>query len=602
MVVVLRHPGSGGVTFRIASKQDCEIYEGARVVLLEKRKSLAMKWHNDPVPDEPLVKERPSPNARGLSGLVPYKIETWGDLFNVRQQLALVTFADKLRLAHAQIVSDGANTEFAKAVTTYLALALDKLAVRLCALTRWRADTRWYEAPFGRPALAMVWDFCEVNPFSEFVNAWDLESTASVLDSLARTNPSVSPSCSVTHGSATHLPWPAEYFDAVLTDPPYYDNVPYSDLADFFYVWLKRTVGDLYPDLFSTPLTPKSGEIVWHQRHGGSYEAGKDFFEKEITNAFLELNRVLKPNGIAVIVFGHKTTEAWEKIITALLKAGLYMASSWPIHTEMRARLNAQETASLASSIYMICRKRTSREVGEFPKVRIEIEQRARQRLNKFWGENVRGADFFMSAIGPAVEVFGRYESVEKLSGEKVEVKELLEYVEKVVSEFALEHILGSAELGGVDPETRFYLLWRWTYNSARVAFDEARKLATAVGTELTALWGEGRFVKKEKEFVRAQGPTEREKDKKFMNQVAFNTMVDALQRACIYWEHGERKQLKEHLAQTYGANNAFWRIAQNIADVLPDGEKEKQLLQGLLNAPEARDKAPASSGRLFSE
>src|SRR5713101_4766378 len=152
----------------------------------------------------------------------------------------------------------------------------------------------------------------------------------------------------------------------------------------------------------------------------------------------------------------------------------------------MRARLNAQESASLASSIYMVCRKRTASEIGEFPRVRQEIEARIRERLDDFWKAGIRGADFFMSAIGPAVEVFGRYERVEKLSGETVEVKELLDHVEKVVSEFALERILGSAELGGVDPDTRFYLLWRWTYNSARVPFDEARKLANAVGTELT--------------------------------------------------------------------------------------------------------------------
>jgi adenine-specific DNA methylase len=250
----------------------------------------------------------------------------------------------------------------------------------------------------------------------------------------------------------------------------------------------------------------------------------------------------------------------------------------------------------------MVCRKRTAKEIGEFPKVRQDTEKRVRERLDKFWTEGIQGADFFMSAIGPAVEVFGRYERVEKLSGEKVEVRELLEYVRRVVSEYALEHILGTAELGGVDPETRFYLLWRWTYNHTRVPFDEGRKLATAVGTELTAMWGPGQLVSKENEFIRVLGPKDREKDKKFLNQVGFNTMVDALHRACIHWERGERRQLKDHLGQTYGANNVFWRVAQNIADVLPAGDKEKQLLQGLLNIPEARSQTPAGTGKLFTE
>jgi putative DNA methylase len=464
-------------------------------------------------------------------------------------------------------------------------------------LTRWRSDALSFERAFDRQALPMIWDFGELNPLADVRGCWDIDFISACITHFAA---AAAVPATVVQGTATSLPWPDSSFDAVLTDPPYYDNVPYSDLSDFFYVWLKRSVGNLYPELFATPLTPKSEEIVWHQRHGGSYEAGKKFFEQEILRAFREIRRILKPDGIAVVVFAHKTTEAWEVILNAFLTAGIYMTGSWPIYTEMETKVNAQGTASLMSSIYMVCRKRTSKDIGEFPKVKLDIENRVRQKLEKFWNEGIRGADFFMSAIGPAVEVFGRYERVEKLSGETVTVAELLDYVETVVSEFALERILGSAELSGIDPETRFYLLWRWTYNSSRVAFDEAHKLAAAVGTELTALWGDGGFVRKEKEFVRALGPVEREKDTKFMHQVGFNTMVDAIHRGCIYWEQGEQRQLKDHLAQTFGSNNAFWRVAQNIADVLPDGDKEKQLLQGLLNTPEARGKATASTGKLF--
>ncbi len=226
----------------------------------------------------------------------------------------------------------------------------------------------------------------------------------------------------VQQGSATELPYPDNFFDAVLTDPPYYDNVNYSALSDFFYVWLKRTVGDLYPELFATPLTPKSEEIVQDPNRQNGRESARAFFEQRLTQAFRKIHRVLKPGGIAVIVFAHKTTEAWETVINALLEAGLYMTASWPIHSEMRARLNAQETASLASSIYMVCRKRTTEEIGDYTRVRREIEARVRERLAQFWEEGIRGADFFMSAIGPAVEVFGRYARVEKLSGEAVTV------------------------------------------------------------------------------------------------------------------------------------------------------------------------------------
>ncbi|MCS6862696.1 MAG: hypothetical protein NZT92_20515, partial [Abditibacteriales bacterium] len=301
------------------------------------------------------------------------------------------------------------------------------------------------------------------------------------------------------------------------------------------------------------------------------------------TEAFREIHRVLKPDGIAVIVFAHKTTEAWETVIKALLEAGLYMTASCPIHTEMQSRLNAQETASLASSIYMVCRKRTTAEVGEFGRVRREIEERVRRKLAQFWDEGIRGADFFMSAIGPAVEAFGKYERVEKLSGEPVSVAELLEYVRKVVAEFALSRILQNAQLGGVDAPTRFYLLWRWTYNHARVRFDEARKLASGVGVELTDEWLPGGLVKKEKEYVRVLAPQERAKDSRSERKERFETMVDALHRACMLWETNHQKELAEHLAQTYGANETFWQVAQGISDVLPEGDKEKQVLQGLL-------------------
>ncbi|MCS7239603.1 MAG: hypothetical protein NZ899_15255, partial [Thermoguttaceae bacterium] len=212
--------------------------------------------------------------------------------------------------------------------------------------------------------------------------------------------------------------------------------------------------------------------------------------------------------------------------------------------------------------------------------------------------EGIRGADFFMSAIGPAVEAFGKYTRVEKLSGEPVSVAELLEYVRKVVAEFALSRILQEAELGGVDALTRFYVLWRWTYNHARVPFDEARKLAAGVGVELTNHWDPGGLVKKDKEFVRVLSPQERAKDTRFAKKEEFNTMVDALHQACILWEANQQKRLTEHLARSYGANEAFWQVAQAISEVLPDGDKEKQLLQGLLNR--RRSVAVDTQGLLF--
>ncbi|MEI6309489.1 MAG: DNA methylase, partial [bacterium] len=389
--------------------------------------------------------------------------------------------------------------------------------------------------------------------------------------------------------------------DAVFTDPPYYDNVPYSYLSDFFYVWLKRTVGDLYPDLFATPLTPKSEEIVAYADGEGGFEGGKQRFEEMIGKAFREIARVLKPDGIAVIVYAHKTTEAWETIINALQVAGLYLTTSWPLHTEMAARLRAHDSATLASSIYMVCRKRTTNQTVYFHEIQPQVEQRVKEKLDQFWNEGIGGSDFFISAIGPALEVFGRYTKVERFSGEEVTAKDLLEFVRKTVSDYALSKILQSGELGMVDPLSRFYVLWRWTYNGVSVPFDEARKLASAVGIELTEHWKPGGIVRKEKEDVRLLGPKER--DSSFLGRERFESLVDGLQACLLLWEQGERKKIEELLvAQGWQTSDIFWRVAQGVAEVLPAGDKEKQLLQGFLYGKESFKKEKAQVGLFEAE
>ncbi len=158
----------------------------------------------------------------------------------------------------------------------------------------------------------------------------------------------------------------------------------------FFYVWLKRTIGDLYPDLFSTPMVPKSEEIVSNPVRHGNERKAKQFFEDMITKAFREIHRVLKSEGIICIVFAHKSTDAWETIINAILNSGLYLTASWPVHTEMKARLTAKENASLASSIYMICRKRTENKTAYFNEIKPQVEARIKEKLDQFWNEGYK--------------------------------------------------------------------------------------------------------------------------------------------------------------------------------------------------------------------
>ncbi|MGE5588605.1 MAG: DUF1156 domain-containing protein [Clostridia bacterium] len=598
VAVVLHHHERQGKTYRPATEKDVAVYQEAQEYLEEKRRVLRDKWALDPVPDEPTPPGGGSGAERAFS-IRKYGLEVWGDLFNSRQKLALITFSEKVRQAHKLMLDRGLEREYARAIASYLALALDWLCNRASVLVRWDVTRETASSTFSRQALPMVWDYLEVNPFSRTTGDWSsaLGWITKVIEHCCHTS---SRPATVTQTSATSVSYPDNYFDAVITDPPYYDNVPYSHLSDFFYVWLKRTVGDLHPELLATPLTPKSEEIVAYVHEGGGFEEGKRFFEEMIMKAFRETHRVLKPEGIALIVFAHKTTDAWETIISALLSSGLYLTASWPLHTEMSARLRAKESAALASSIYMVCRKRVKEETAYFDEIKPRVQDRIRQKLDQFWNEGIGGSDFFISAIGPALEVFGQYERVETYAGEVVSAGELLEFVRKAVSEYALARILKDSHLGSIDAETRFYLLWRWTYNGAKVPFDDARKLANAVGIELTEYWNNG-FVKKDKESISVLGPKER--DKRFLDRETFSNMVDILHACLLLWEKNNRKRITELLESTgHLHDNAFWQVAQSISEVLPPGDKEKQMLQGFLYGRESYQKAEARGGqrRLF--
>lgn len=592
VAVVVHHQGRQGKTYRVATEGDIVVFEEAERYLEKKRRELQERWGFDPVPDEPLKRV---PVSFGVINVWVYGMTTWGDLFNPRQKLALITFAEKVRQAHARMLVEGYEQYYARAIISYLALGLNGIADHNSCICQWRGGTEDGGHTFGRQALPMTWDYFEISPISNSTGSFQ-SGLSRLLSVVTHCSQAGLFPASVAQASATALPFPEDYFDAVVTDPPYYDNVPYSYLSDFFYVWLKRTVGDLYPELFATPLTPKSEEIVAYSNGNGGVEAGKKFFEEMIARAFREICRVLKPDGIAVIVFAHKTTEAWETIINALLASGLFLTASWPIDTEMQARLRAKESAALASSIYMVCKKRVSKETAYFNEIKPELEKRIHAKLDQFWNEGIGGSDFFVSAIGPALEVFGRYEKVETYSGETVSARELLEHVRRIVSEYALSRILNSTNLGGVDTETRFYLLWRWTYNSSKILFDEARKLASAVGIEITEHWDRG-FIKKDKEFISVLGPKDR--DRRFLERRDWSSMVDVLHACLLLWERGDRRRITEVLEETgYLDNPAFWQVAQAISEVLPPGDKEKQMLQGFLYGRESYQKGTSEGSR----
>jgi adenine-specific DNA methylase len=583
MVAVVLSKGKGeGKFYRLATDKDLEVFKEAERYLEEKREKLMEEWGMDPVPDEEL-----DWNCLKQRDVIRYGMLKWGDLFNSRQKLALITFTEKVRLAYKKMLEEGYDEEYAKAVVSYLGLIPSRLADTNSTLCHWDGTWEKISTTFARQALPMNWDFIEVNIFSEKGYSYRNILENNILNVLSHLSqiPPVENNCkliipTVKQASATELPYPDNYFDAVFTDPPYYDNINYAELSDFFYVWLKRSIGDLYPELFITPLVPKTKEIVSNPvRHGNSQKA-EEFFESMLKKAFQEIARVLKPNGIATIVYTHKSTSGWETLINSLLESGLVPTASWPIDTEMKARLLAKGNAALASSIYFVCRKMERKETGWLNEVKEEIKNYITKKLEKLWEEGVAGADYFISAIGASIEIFGRYKKIMDYEGKEITTRELLEYVRELVTDYAVRQILHNGVAGELSSLTRFYILWRWTYGEAKVHFDEARKLAQSTGVNLEKEWNRG-FIKKEREFIIVLGPHER----KLEELENARDMIDVLHKILLLWKEGRKEEMKEVLKETgYGLKESFYRVAQAISETLPNESKEKKLLDGFLS------------------
>lgn len=578
IAVVLHKPGQSGKTYRIANENDMSIFEKAEKYLEIKRKKLMDEWGIDPVPDEEL-----DWNCLKQRDVIRYGITKWGDLFNSRQKLALITFTEKVREAYKKMIEYGYDEEYGKAIVNYLVLNIGRLVDKGANLCIWSVSDEYLAHVFGRQALPMTWDYFEFNPFSESTGDWltALQYIESPVNHFSKTSYL---SANIRQASATTQPFTDNFFDTVFTDPPYYDNINYAELSDFFYVWLKRSVGDLYPELFSTPLVPKSQEVVANPVRHGSAEKAKKFFEEMLQKSFKEIHRVLKPKGISVIVYAHKSTSGWETVINALLDSGLVVTAAWPVNTEMQSRLLAKETAALASSIYIVARKIDRLPTAFYNNLKEELVTYLNQRLDSLWEEGISGADFFISAIGSAIEVFGKYESVMDYEGNIIRADKLLEDVRIIVTNYAVKKILHNGFAAKISDLTRFYVLCRWEFKNARIPFDEANKIARSCHLELADYFSKKTFIKKDKKFVNILGPHEREiEDLKGSEE-----LIDVLHHAVKLWEKGKRSELQKLLNETgFAKNDSFYRVAQAIAETLPADNKEKRALEGFLNLRE---------------
>ena len=441
--------------------------------------------------------ERPTETLQGkLRDQLPgYGVERYQDLFTSRQLLVLFTLVKHIREIHREMSQEGMAEQRALALATYFSMAFGRLVIMLNKFSRWEPNDQITRGAIGdRQALKMIYDFSDINPFATTTGSlpFALDREAFCMRELAKIeNPAV-----VTRGNAEKLFYADETFDAVITDPPYYSSIYYADLSAFFYVWLKRILGDLYPEHFALPAPPKRREAVAQpSEHGGDKEQANAHYQELMRRSFAEARRVLKPGAPLVCVYAHRTTEGWATLIRALVGAGLTVTEAWPVQTESRARVNAQGAAALSDSIFFVARRRQETATGRYEtEVEPELQGIARERVRTLWagGAGIGGADLLMAAVGAGLRAYTRFSAVEYANGEPVPAERFLQVVEGVVLEVMLDEIFGlpRSAVGSVDALTRFYLMWRFTYREGSIEAGEAYVFCPPFGIEIAGAGG----------------------------------------------------------------------------------------------------------------
>jgi putative DNA methylase len=448
-----------------------------------------------------------------------YGLTTFDSIFSPRQLAALTVFSDLIPEVHSRIVADAGRTsasnrgalaaceqtEYANAICTYLAFALDKGANYWSSMCAWSTSTEKMVSTFGRQAIPMVWDFAEANPFSDSSGNFLLG-----VDQAAKcvaNSPAGVPGRCRQHDAATE--YGQQTTLVIATDPPYYNNIDYADLSDFFYLWLRRSLRHIYPDLFATVVVPKKDEIVASPyRFDGNRKAANDFFESSLGRAFQQMRSAICQEYPLTVFYAFKQIEAvqeagdegeddeavasadvagaastgWETMLEGLIQAGFAITGTWPMRTELPGNLKKHMNA-LASSVLLVAKVRAS----DAPKAtRKEFVSQLRKELPAALRDlqqgNIAPVDLAQAAIGPGMAVYSRYSKVLESSGERLTVRTALALINQV-----LDEVLAEQE-GDYDADTRWSLKWFEQFAHEDGPFGDANTLATAMSIGINGL------------------------------------------------------------------------------------------------------------------
>jgi adenine-specific DNA methylase len=583
------------------------------------------------LPNEPM----PSKEALGFRAPL-YGFSTWGSLFTKRQLLVLGTFVKWTRAARGEMSKLGVGKEWIEAIGAYLASMADRLANQNSTGTMWNTIGEKVEQTFARFALPIHWDYPETNMLSDltggYTSALQWVSLVSEHLSLAEAH---SPTSTVIAHSATSVDLPKH--DIIITDPPYYDAIPYSDLMDFFYVWLRRSLFDLSPEhteLFATELGPKwdseanDGELIDDSsRHGGNAQRSKYAYEDGMSRAFSSCHRNLEENGRMVIVFANKKPEAWETLVSAMIRSGFVVDGSWPITTEMSGGVRNFGRASLASSVWLVCRKRPGgTKPGWDTQVLTEMKTNIRTQLHDFWDAGIRGPDFVWAATGPALEAYSRYPAVRKANvpDAVLGVGEFLSEVRRIVVDFVVGRVLdiegsnAEDDSDRLDQPTAYYLLHRHDFGMADAPTGACILYALSCGLSDKALadtWDIVAFTagsigdedededEEEDDDDSNDGPEGSGKvrlkawDKRRKASLGFENdsgrivpHIDRVHRLMLLWKAGDLLEVDSYIdSNGLRKQELFCRLVQAIIELAPHASEERSILESISNHLGAR-------------
>jgi len=418
-----------------------------------------------------------------------YGMSRFSSLFTNRQLTALTTFSSLVAEAQEQIIIDGGSKDYAQAVGVYLAFAVDREANYCSSNNTWGGD--FIVQVFGRQAIPMVWDFAESNPFSSSTGNWSgaIEWIALAMKNLPING--VANSVAVQNDARTDI---GLRNIMISTDPPYYDNISYADLSDFFYIWLRQSLKETYPELFRTMLVPKAEELIANPyRFEGNMDKARDFFENGMVQTFTQINYYARNDIPVTVYYAYKQKETdeneseastgWETMLSAMIQSGFSITGTWPMRTERSGGFRNKEANALASSIVLVCRKRPADAPVCTRRDFINaLKRELRPALQKLQASNIAPVDLAQSAIGPGMGVYSRFSKVLEADGSPMSVRSALQIINQELD------LYFSEQDGELDRDSRFCVDLFSQYAFNEVKFGEADVLARAKNTSVEKL------------------------------------------------------------------------------------------------------------------